>query len=390
MAKLLVGQTGGPTAVINASLAGIIHAGQQRPGRILGMRHGLEGLFGQVWSDLTDLSAEQVALLAQTPAAALGSSRYKLADGDYARALAICRAQGIDQLVLIGGNGTMHVCQQLAALARSEGVDLQVIGVPKTIDNDLMVTDHTPGYGSAARFLALAVRDTGRDLEAMNTFDDALILEALGRHTGWLAAAAALLREDDMDAPHLIYVPEIAFNEAAFVEEARQIHSRYGHVFVVVGEGIRYADGTFVGQQNAPLDAMGRVLYSAAQGASTYLAALLRDHLGWQTRPLRPSLIGRDFSACVSLVDRDEAFRVGVEAVRCLDAGDSGVMVTLERAAGQPYAAQMGTVPLAEVAGKEKLLPRVYMNAAGTMVTSAFADYARPLIGDGVPPILRL
>ncbi|MBZ0296914.1 MAG: diphosphate--fructose-6-phosphate 1-phosphotransferase [Anaerolineae bacterium] len=392
MSTLLIGQTGGPTAVINATLAGLIAEAQQQSTitAVWGMRHGLEGLLGEQFVDLSSLTAAQLELLAQTPAAALGSSRRKIAPEDYPQILDLCRKHDVRYLALIGGNGTMTVCQQLAAQAAAADMEFSVIGVPKTIDNDLAVTDHCPGYGSAARFLALAARDTGRDLAAMTTFDDVLILEALGRHTGWLAAASALGKSEPDDAPHLIYVPEVAFDETQFLDDAHRIHSRLGHVFIVVGEGIRYADGTFVGQQGAPRDTMGRVLYSAAQGASTYLANLLRERYGWQTRPLRPSLVGRDFSACVSATDRAEAYQVGQAAARHLADGHSGVMITLERPTDQPYTTQPGMVSLARVAGVEKLLPLCYMDDAGTMVTPAFYDYAQPLIGDPLPPILRL
>lgn len=392
MAGLLIGQTGGPTAVINATLAGLIAEAQQHSAitAIWGMRYGLEGLLDEQFIDLRGMTSAQLDLLAQTPSAALGSSRRKITADDYTQILTICQKHDVRYLALIGGNGTMTVCQQLAAQSAVAGVELSVIGVPKTIDNDLAVTDHSPGYGSAARFLALATRDTGRDLLAMTTFDDALILEALGRHSGWLAAASALGKTGPDDAPHLIYVPEIPFEDAQFLDDMRRIHSRFGHVFVVVGEGIRYTDGAFVGQQGAPLDSLGRVLYSAAPGASTYLANLLRERFGWQARPLRPSLIGRDFSACVSLVDHAEAYEVGQAAARRLAAGETGLMVTLERIRDRPYTTRSGAVSLAQVAGIEKLMPRGYMDAAGTMVETNFLDYAQPLIGSPLPPILRL
>jgi 6-phosphofructokinase len=389
---LVIGQTGGPTAVINASLAGIIAEARQYSafGRILGMRHGFEGLLADRLVDLSDLPQDVLERLAQTPAAALGSSRRKITEQDYEQALMACRRLDVRGLILIGGNGTMYIGDQLADYAVAAGYELSVMGVPKTIDNDLAVTDHTPGYGSAARFLALAVRDTGRDLEAMATFDDVLILEALGRHAGWLAAASALGKEHADDAPHLVYVPEIVFDEARFLDDVRRIHSRLGRVFVVIGEGIRTADGEFVGGKNAPRDAMGRVLYSAAPGAAAYLTDCVRQRLGLQVRFLRPSLIGRGFSACVSSVDRTEAWLAGQAAVRQLASGTSGLMITLERQADYPYTCVPGAAPLDMVAGLEKPLPREFMDDGGTMIAPAFYDYALPLIGDPLPLHVRL
>ncbi|GIL08818.1 MAG: pyrophosphate--fructose 6-phosphate 1-phosphotransferase [Chloroflexota bacterium] len=390
---LAVAQSGGPSAVINASLAGVIGAAQ-RAGfrRVLGLAHGLEGALSETLLDLTAETADNLALLAQTPGAALGSSRRRLAADDYARVLAVFRAHDIRAFAYIGGNGSMAVCAHIAAAAQAAGWPLRVGGVPKTIDNDLWGTDHAPGYGSAARFMALAARDTGRDLEAMATFDDLLILEALGRNAGWLAAAAALGRDADDDAPHLVYVPEIPFDAARFLDAAARVHSRLGYVFVVVGEGLRAADGAFVGQPASaePRDALGRVLHSVGAGASSYLAGLARARFGWQARALRPSLIGRALSACVSPVDRAEAEQVGAAAAQRLAAGESGFMVTLERAPGVPYRCATGALPLAACAGREKLLPPEYMDAEGSMVTPAFVDYALPLIGGALPPLARL
>jgi 6-phosphofructokinase 1 len=389
---LVVAQSGGPSAVINASLAGVIRAAQRAGfSRVYGLVHGLEGALSETLLDLTAEPPENLDWLARTPGAALGSSRRRLTDDEYPPVLDVLRAHGATAFVYIGGNGSMTVCARIGAAAQAAGWPLQVAGVPKTIDNDLWGTDHTPGYGSAARFMALAARDTGRDLEAMATFDDMLILEALGRNAGWLAAAAALGREADDDAPHLVYVPEIPFDETQFLDDAARVHARLGYVFVVVGEGIRDATGAFIG--SAPTesrDVMGRVLHSIGAGASSYLAAQARARFGWQARALRPGLVGRSFSACVSETDRAEAEQAGAAAVERLTAGESGFMVTLERVSGAPYRCITGAQPLEACAGREKLLPRAYMNAAGNMVTPAFVDYALPLIGGPLPPLARL
>lgn len=350
---------------------------------IYGLVHGIEGGLNEEFIDLTREDEGTLRRLLRTPASALGSSRYKVQDEDYERLIHVFRAHEIRYFTQIGGNGSMYVCHQVAQIAQHMGYELQVIGVPKTIDNDLAGTDHAPGYGSAARFLAIATRDVGRDLEAMATYEDVMILETLGRDAGWLAAASALLKKHDDEAPHLIYVPEIAFDEARFLEDVQRVHSRLGRVFVVIGEGIRDTNGSFVAQSNAPTDTLGRVVYALSTGASNELAVKVRQHLGLQVRLLRPGLIGRDLSACVSPVDRQEATLVGTAAAQYHANGLSHYMVTLERLeTPSSYSSSIGRISLAEISGQEKLLPRHYMNAAGNMVTPAFYAYALPLIGN--------
>jgi 6-phosphofructokinase 1 len=270
---------------------------------------------------------------------------------------------------------------------------MQVIGVPKTIDNDLAYTDHSPGFGSAARFLALATRDTGRDLESMATFDDVILLEAMGRNAGWLTAASALGKTSEDEAPHLVYVPELSFDEERFVKDVARIHGRLGRAFVVVSEGIRDSEGQFVGQQatiSGGSDAFGHAVHALSTGVAAYLTDLLRQRLGLQARFLRPGLIGRALSACVSETDRQEALSVGRQAVDHLAAGQSGHMVTLERLGDDPYRWTTGLAPLTEVANAEHLLPRDYLNDEGTMVSEAFWRYAQPLIDGPLPPLARL
>lgn len=386
---LAVAQSGGPSPVINASLAGIIREAQQHTcfTHIYGLIHGIEGALNEAMVDLSTESLAQLERLAGTPAAALGSSRYKLTDSDYERIRTVFRAHNIRSFVYIGGDGSMYVTRRLAEMMP----ELRVMGVPKTIDNDLNGTDHAPGYGSAARFLALATRDTGRDLEAMATFDDVTILEAMGRDAGWLAATSSLLKMDDDEAPHLIYVPEITFDEDRFLGDVARIHARLGRVFVVVGEGIRDAKGHFVGQRETyARDTMNRLVYSLTTGAASYLAGQIRKQLKLQARTLRPGLIGRALTACVSEVDRDEAERAGTAAIQHLAAGGSGVMVTLERSINAPYHCDTGLISLEQIPAGTKTLPRHFMNTDGTMTTDAFRDYALPLLGELPPPLARL
>jgi 6-phosphofructokinase 1 len=392
---LVVGQSGGPTPVINASLAGIIGEAQQHAcfTGVYGLVHGIEGALREQLLDLGGETAENLDLLSRTPASALGSCRHKLSDADYARILEVFRAHDVRHFVYIGGNDSMDTCHRIWALTANEGHEMQIMGVPKTIDNDLAYTDHSPGFGSAARFLALAARDTGRDLEAMATFDDVTILEAMGRNAGWLAAASVLGKTSEDEAPHLVYVPEVAFDEARFLDDVARVHRRLGRVFVVVSEGIRDAEGQFVGQnaqRGGGSDAFGHVVHSLSTGVAAYLSDLVRERLGLQARFLRPGLIGRALSACVAGTDRLEALAVGQQAAAHLAAGKSGHMVTLERLSDEPYRWRTGLAPLAEVANAEHLLPRRYLNEAGNMVTEAFWRYALPLIDGPLPPLARL
>lgn len=397
MNVLVVGQSGGPTAVMNASLAGLLDAA--RFSKIYGLAHGLEGALHEQFLDLSGITGDTLNRLARTSGAALGSSRRRLDEGEFERVLDVFQKHGVDAFAYIGGNGSMWVAHHLAQRAAARQYSLRVIGVPKTVDNDLSGTDHAPGYGSAARFLALAARDSGLDLQAMTTFDDVVILETMGRDSGWLAAASALLKENDDDAPHLVYVPEIPFDDERFLNDAAAVHGRLSHAYVVVGEGIRYENGVFVGSDtNGLTDMMGRPVHGLTAGPGLYLARLARERLRLQTRFVRPGNIGRSFSACVSEVDRAEAWQVGECAANALAQGHSDVMVALGQVTDEtcrggfqtrPYEPDIHLVPLSVVIGQEKRLPREYINEAGTMITPAFVAYALPLIGD-VPSIARL
>jgi 6-phosphofructokinase 1 len=393
--NLVVGQSGGPTPVINASLAGVILEARRHAviTGVYGLVHGIEGALKEELIDLGQESQETVELLINTPASALGSCRHKLTDSEYERILEVFRAHNVRHFVYIGGNDSMDTCHRISELAGSTGYEIQVMGAPKTIDNDLALTDHCPGYGSAARFFALAARDAGRDLEAMATFDDVSILETMGRNAGWLTSASALGKETEDEAPHLVYVPEIAFDEDRFLDDVHRIHGRLGRVFMVVCEGIKDAQGRPVGEHKLTgggSDAFGHVLHTLTTGVAAYLAELVNERLQIQARFLRPVLIGRAMSACVSEIDRQEALRVGREAVSHLAAGRSGLMVTLERVSEDPYTCETGTAPLIEVANAEKLLPREFLNEDGNMVTQEFKDYAMPLINGPLPPLARL
>lgn len=381
--------------MINASLAGILQEARRHAqfSGIYGLTYGIEGALNEELIDLEQESQETMRRLTYTPGSILGSCRHKLSDTDYERILTVFRAHDVRYFAYIGGNDSMDTCHRISTLATATGYELRVMGVPKTIDNDLVLTDHTPGYGSAAQFVALAARDAGRDLEAMATFDDVTILETMGRNTGWLAAASVLGKESENEAPHLVYVPEVLFDETRFLEDVAQIHSQLGRVFVVVCEGLRDASGQFIGQhklKGSNTDAFGHTLVALTTGVASYLTSLVREELHLQARFLRPALIGRVMSSCVADTDRREALEVGRQAVAHLATGQSGFMVTLERHTQHPYSFGTGLAPLAEVANREKLLPRDFLNEAGNMVNQAFKDYALPLIDGPLPPLARL
>ncbi len=392
--NLVVGQSGGPTAVINASLAGVIRQSQRCPEitGIFGLVHGIEGALKEELYDLGQETSETIDRLVETPASILGSCRHKLKDAEYERILQVFRAHNVRHFVYIGGNDSMDTCHKISALAASTGYELQVMGVPKTIDNDLAFTDHCPGFGSAARFVALAVRDTGRDMEAMSTFEDVTILETMGRNAGWLTAAAVLGQDDPGDAPHLVYVPERPFDEQRFFSDVLAVHRRQGYVFVVVSEGLRTADGEFVGAHvmQGAVDAFGHRLNTFTNGVAAYLANRVAEELKLRARFLRPVLIGRAFTACVSQTDRQEAYLAGVEAVAQLAQGASGFMVTFNRVSDDPYRIELGRVPLTQAANAEKLLPPDFINPEGNGILPGFKSYALPLVDGPFSPLARL
>jgi ATP-dependent phosphofructokinase / diphosphate-dependent phosphofructokinase len=391
---LLIGQSGGPTAVINASLVGAIQEAitHEQIERVYGMLHGIEGVIHETLIDLGRERPETIQGLLTTPSSALGSCRHKVTDADYERILQVIKAHSVRFFAYIGGNDSMDTAARIAQAADRDGYELRVMGIPKTIDNDLDLTDHTPGYGSAARFIALAVMDVGRDLEAMKTFDNVIIMETLGRHAGWLPAAAALAKTRPEEAPHLIYVPERPFHEADFLQDVSAVYKDLGYVFVVVPAFLRDPQGDIVGADkgNVVKDAFGHTLMSQSSSTpATYLRGLVAQRLGLKARVMLPGLIGRDSSSCVSQIDRAEAYLVGQVAVRCAVQGTSGCMVTLVRKSGAGYACITGLAPLDAVANAEKLLPTEFINDRCNGITQAYCDYARPLLGP-MPTYARL
>lgn len=389
--NIVVGQSGGPTAVINNSLVGVIHEAQQHGeiGDILGMSHGIAGILNEELVDLRCESAETLALLRDTPASALGTVRYKVRDADYARILEVFRAYDVRYFFYIGGNDSMDTAHQMHLLAAREGYELHAIGVPKTVDNDLAETDHCPGYGSAARFVATAIRDTGYDTVAMGDSSPIKFMEIMGRNAGWLTASAALAKEGPDDAPHLIYVPEHGVTLDQVLADIKAVYDRLGHCVVAVSEGLCDPDGQPLALRptSGEVDAFG---HGRLGGVVELLDEAVSERLGLRARYDKPGYLQRSFASLQSSVDREEAYQVGRAAVRAALAGESDKMVSLVREPGPTYRATTGLADLERVANAVHILPREYINEAGNGVTDGFLDYARPLIGGPLPPYARL
>ncbi len=386
----LVAQSGGPTAVINSSVCGVA---QEAAGHaeITGMFAAHNGILGVLQERIFDLGAEDpkaVQMLKTTPSAALGSCRHKLKSleqsrADYQRVLEVFQAHNIRYFFYAGGNDSMDTAAKIKDLSASMGYEMIVMGVPKTIDNDLAFTDHCPGYGSVAKFIAASSMEAGRDTESLYTFDTCAVLETMGRNAGWIAAAAALARRSEEDAPHLVYVPEVSFSKERFVEDVREVHARHGRCFIVASEGMRWDNGKYVSEDSSVLakDSFG---HSQLGGVSQALKAIIENELGFKTRWMMQGLTQRNAMHFASRTDRDEAWLCGAEAVRHAVSGTSGYMVTLERTSNDPYQAGTGLAKLEDVANGEKKLPVEWMNDKGNFPTQEFIDYARPLVGGEV------
>jgi 6-phosphofructokinase 1 len=388
--NLVIGQSGGATAVINASLVGAVREALsvEMITGIYGTRHGVLGL---LQDDLLDLGQEPESTwtgLLSTPSAALGTCRYRLQPGDPERIVDRLQRLSVRYFVYIGGNDSADTAHRIVQAAAAAEYDLRVVCVPKTIDNDLAGTDHCPGYGSAARFIALATMDSALCTAAIPTHYPVKVIEVMGRNAGWLAAASALGKEREDDAPHLIYVPERPVSSVRFLEAVQRVHQATGYVVVVVADTVRDKHGQplgALGQQG--VDAFGHPLVSSA---GHVLAGMVRAELGLRTRVESPGDLQRMSSSCVSVSDRDEAYMAGRAAVRAAATGITDRMVTLRRDPGPSYRCDTGLVELERVANEERLLPDEYLDAAGTGVTPAFRDYALPLIGDPLPRWGRL
>jgi 6-phosphofructokinase 1 len=367
----VVAHGGGPTAVINASLAGLIEARRHHGDAIYGARFGLAGLLRGDLVDLMAVDPDLVRRIGESPGSALGSSRLPLADEDYPRLLDVFQRANLHTFFYTGGNGSMDTALRIAHHARRAQYDLQVIGIPKTIDNDLCVTDHTPGYASTARFFACAARDVGEDNRSLPS--PVCILETLGRNAGWIVAATSLARHAEDDAPHLIYFPERRLSLDRIAADVERVYRRLGRVVVAVCEGQLDDRGQPFG---ADVDRAASDAQRLASNLGHTLARLLSEKLGIRARAEKPGLLGRCCGEFATPLDRREAFACGRAAAEAAAAGESGVMVALRRDSSTFL------TPLETVARVERRLPTDWIHPDGNDLLPAFRDYAAPLVGE--------
>ena len=382
-ANALIVHGGAPTAVINASLYGAVCQGKEHPeiGKFYAALGGMRAVLEERFLDLKTVPQEQLELLPRTPASAIGTSRDPMEREDYEAVARVIAKHQIRYVFFNGGNGSMDACGKIYQACRDLGVEVQVVGIPKTIDNDLAVTDHAPGFGSAARYIAQTVKEISQDVRSLPIH--VCVVEAMGRNAGWITAASALAREGGGAGPDLICLPERPFDEEAFLKEVECLHREKGGVVVVVSEGLKKADGTPIVD---PIFQVGRAVYYG--DVSAHLANLVIKRLGIKARSEKPGLCGRTSIALQSPVDREEAILASREAVRAAMAGKTGVMVGFERLPGAEYHSRTTLIPIEQVMLAERTMPDEFIAPSGWDVTPSFLDWCRPLIGGPLPPFV--
>ena len=396
----LVAQSGGPTSVINASLAGVVAEALNHEciDEIYGGVNGILGILNEQLVDLASETQQTIRALRHTPGAALGTCRFKLKNQqDFDRVLQVFEAHNIRYFFYAGGNDSQDTADKISKLAQERGYELRVIGIPKTIDNDLVTTDHTPGYGSVIKYIATTVKEIACDNAAMGQYDLVQIIEVMGRSAGWIAAGAALAkgRDEPNAAPHLIYLPEVAFSAEKFIADVQRVLQKEKYCVVVVGEGLVDADGNFVSTASASADAFG---HSQLGGAGEYLRGLVEETLQIKARSVSLGMSQRAAAHCSSQTDNDEAYLAGEAAVEAAIAGHTDKMVTLLRGDGETYTCETGLAPLSEIANGVKKLPESWINEDGVSMNYNFYKYALPLIQgevqvpfeNGVPTFAKL
>jgi len=377
--NLLIAHGGGPTAVINASLKGVIDEAKKYKDidQILGAKYGVEGVLKEEFIDLGIQPQFLVNLLSFSPASAIGSCRRKLTEQDYPVILSVFKKYNIRYFFYNGGNDSMDTCLKIANMAGD--YDIKVIGIPKTIDNDLKYTDHCPGFGSAARYVAVSTLELYRDLAALPIH--IIILEVMGRNSGWLAAASTLGKRKETDPPHLVYMPECPFIEEKFFEDVKYWNSKVKGVLIVVSEGLVGLDGKSI-TDIGMFDGFG---HKIPGGVAKYLSNLLVTKLGINSRSEEPGLLGRVSVALQSPVDREEANAIGSFSVKSAMEGKSGYMVAIKRVSNNPYKVQLELVPLDKIANRERKFPLDWINSKRNGIKPEFHEYCLPLIGEPLP-----
>ncbi|HBY56406.1 MAG TPA: phosphofructokinase [Candidatus Atribacteria bacterium] len=379
----IVGQLGGPTSVVNSSLSGIIQEAikSKKINNILGMRDGILGLMTDRIVDLEKINSKDLYRLQHTPSSILGSCRYILKKEEFPHLLRQFERYNIGYFFLIGGNGTMETGRQIEQYCKKNSYQINIIGIPKTVDNDLCNTDHAPGFPSAAKYICLSVLQGGRLARDMQSVDKYVILQTVGRSSGWLAASSVLAKRKKVDAPHLIYLPERPLSRKLFLSDVKECIKKYGWVYIVCGEGIRWEDKSFIASHYSQNN--NEIEYGAMGGGS---AALNLHKIIYQETNYRGEFqITESLSMCaidrVSNVDVEEAYACGVRAVELAEEGISGVMISIIRANSKPYKITLSFVPFEEVALKIKPMDDKYINKQGNFVTDEYIKYIKPLVG---------
>lgn len=394
--NIIVGQSGGPTSVINSSLAGVFATAKKLgAGKIYGMRNGIEGLLEERYIDMTEYikNSMDVEILKRTPSSFLGSCRFKLPTVEkspetYEKIIAVLRKLDIQHFFYIGGNDSMDTIKQLSEYAKAKNItDITFMGVPKTIDNDLAVTDHTPGYGSAAKYIASTMKEIIRDA-LVQPIKIVNIIEIMGRNAGWLTAAAALAKGDDCEGADLIYLPETVFDINKFVAKVQAIQKTKKQIVVAVSEGVKTADGKYVcesASSNMLVDSFG---HKQLSGTATALANVISNEIGCKTRAIEFSTIQRCASHIASLTDVNEAFIVGGIAVKAAFDGETGKVGIFQRLSNKPYLMGTSIYDVNAIANVEKTVPQEWIINDGTGVSQEALDYMRPLIQGEIYPYM--
>jgi len=385
-------QSGGVTAVINASACGVIETARRHKRRIGKVYAGRNGIIGALTEDLIDTSRESpkaIAALKHTPGGAFGSCRYKLKGLEenrlqYGRLLEVFRAHNIGYFFYNGGGDSADTCLKVSQLSEKLGYPVQAIHIPKTVDNDLALTDCCPGFGSVAKYVAVSIKEAALDVASMaKTSTKVFVMEVMGRHAGWIAAAAGLAREREGDAPHIILFPEITFDQPAFLNKVKGSVERYGYCVIVVSEGVRRADGQFLAEAGTH-DAFG---HAQLGGVAPFIANLVKENLNYKYHWAVADYLQRSARHIASKLDVAQSYAVGKAAVELALKGHNAVMPTIVRKSDKPYKWTIGVAKLADVANKEKLMPRDFIAADGFGITAKARRYLAPLIqGEDYPP----
>ena len=385
-------QSGGVTAVINASACGVIETARQHPDKIGKVYAGRNGIIGALTEDLIDTSQESdadIAALRHTPSGAFGSCRFKLkgleeSKAEYERLIEVFKAHDIGYFFYNGGGDSQDTSHKISQIGEKMGYPITCVGVPKTVDNDLPITDNCPGFGSVAKYVAVSIREASFDVASMaKTSTKIFVMEVMGRHAGWIAAAGGISAEKEGDAPHIILFPEITFDQEKFLAKVDHAVKTYGYCSIVVSEGVKNAEGTFLAEAGGK-DAFG---HAQLGGVAPVVAQMIKDNLGYKYHWAVADYLQRSARHIASKTDVEQAYALGKAAVELAVAGKNAVMPTVVRTSNNPYTWEIGSADLADVANVEKMMPMDYISEDGFGITEACREYLQPLIlGEDYPP----